>query len=196
MKSVSWFVRPAVILCAAALVAGCGPDKPPANGGDGATSGGNTDDGAAATGEVAVGKAAPELSGEPVGGQGAAKLADTKGQVTIVDFWATFCEPCRKSFPKYQEMVDKHAGSLVVIAVSVDDPEDVGKEEIQKFASEVGVSFPILWDKEKKTADQYKPPKMPTSYVIDKEGVLRHIHAGYTEDEAGVIDKEVTELLK
>ena len=69
------------------------------------------------------GKPAPEIEAEAVTGDGPKSIAEAKGTVTIVDFWATFCDPCRKSFPKYQELVDKHAGKLAVIAVSVDDPE-------------------------------------------------------------------------
>jgi thiol-disulfide isomerase/thioredoxin len=113
----------------------------------------------------------------------------------IVDFWATFCDPCRKSFPAYQELVDKYAGDLAVIAVSVDDPEDVTVDDVKKFASDLGVSFAIVWDKDKKTASQYNPPKMPTSYIIDKDGVLQHIHAGYESGEADKIDAEVSKLL-
>jgi thiol-disulfide isomerase/thioredoxin len=143
-----------------------------------------------------IGKQAPEVVAEAVGGDGPTTLAESKGTVTIVDFWATYCDPCRKSFPKYQELVDKHAGDLVVIAVSVDDPEDVGTEEVLAFAEELNVTFPIVWDKERATADAYNPPKMPTSYVIDKEGVVRHIHEGYQADEADVIADEVAALLE
>lgn len=143
-----------------------------------------------------VGKSAPEITADSVSGDGPKTLGEAKGQVTIIDFWATFCDPCRKSFPKYQELVDKHAGELVVIGVSVDDPEDVGNEEVMGFAEELNVSFPIVWDKERKTADVYKPPKMPTSYVVDKKGVVRFVHAGYQADEAEIIAKEVEELIK
>jgi thiol-disulfide isomerase/thioredoxin len=158
------------------------------------TDSGGANDASSADGGL-VGQAAPEVVAESVGGDGPKTLAEAKGMVTIVDFWATFCDPCRKSFPKYQELVDKHAGNLVVIGVSVDDPEDVGSEEVLAFAEELSVSFPIVWDKERKTADVYKPPKMPTSYVVDKKGVVRFIHAGYQADEADVIAKEVEELL-
>lgn len=143
-----------------------------------------------------VGKEAPEVQAEPVSGDGPTSLAEGKGQVVIVDFWATFCDPCRKSFPAYQELVDKYAGDLAVIAVSVDDPEDVTVDEVKQFAEELGVSFPIVWDKGQETAGVYNPPKMPTSYIIDKEGILRHIHAGYESGEAAEIDEEVAALLE
>ena len=177
------------LFCCAALMA-CGGGK--TTGGDPATPG---DDPPAASGGL-VGSEAPELTVEPVGGDGPKTLAEARGQVTIVDFWATYCEPCRKSFPKYQELVDKFAGKVVVIGVSVDDPEDKSAEELVAYAEELNVSFPLVWDKTQATAKAYKPPKMPTSYVIDAEGVVRHIHAGYTADEAAEIEKEIEELLK
>ncbi len=166
-------------------LAGCGPAKPAKDGGDAHADGGGD----------AV-KKAPEVKGEFVTGDGPATIADASGQVIIVDFWATYCEPCKKSFPMYQELVNKYAGNLVVIGVSVDDPEDVKKEDIQAFADELNATFPIVWDKERKTAEAYKPPKMPTSYVIDKEGNIRHEHQGYSAGEADEIGKELDELLK
>jgi peroxiredoxin len=149
----------------------------------------------AAGGVAEIGKPAPELSAEYVKGDGPKTLAEARGTVTIVDFWGTFCEPCKKSFPKLQEMVDTQGGKLSLIAVSQDDPEEKTKEDIAKFGDELKVSFPLVWDKEKKSAASYKPPKMPTSYVIDKKGVLRHVHGGYTEDEAEVLSKEIEALM-
>ncbi|MSP26641.1 MAG: TlpA family protein disulfide reductase [Myxococcales bacterium] len=142
-----------------------------------------------------VGKAAPELEVEAVAGDGPKSLAEARGTVTIVDFWGTFCKPCKESFPKYQELVDTNAGKLFVLAVSVDDPEDAQKEQLAEFAKQTNVSFPILWDKSKKTAAAYPIPKMPTSYVIDKKGIVRHMHAGYSPDEAEHIAKEVEALI-
>jgi thiol-disulfide isomerase/thioredoxin len=174
-------------LCGSALLVACGGAQTP-----GASNGGESAGGS----EGLVGKKAPEIIADEVGGDGPKNLADASGQITIVDFWATFCDPCRKSFPKYQEMVDKYAGKLVVIAVSVDDPEDATLEDVKGFAEELSVTFPIVWDKEKKTAEVYKPPKMPTSYIVDQKGIVRHIHAGYTAEEADVIMGEVDKLLE
>ena len=127
-----------------------------------------------------------------------AQLADVgggHGQLVIVDFWATYCDPCRKSFPKYQEMVDQFGGDLAVIAVSVDDPSDVQEEKLKEFAAETGVKFSVVWDKEHKTAGLYSPPKMPTSFVIDKEGKIVHRHAGYESGEEDKIAEEVKALI-
>lgn len=159
-----------------------------AGSGGGAT---NPDEGQLAAG----GGAAKELQVEFVTGEGPKNLAEAKGKVVIVDFWATYCDPCRKSFPKYQELVDQFGGDLAVIAVSVDEPGDVSPEKIKAFADETGVKFAVVWDKEHKTADAYKPSKMPTSFVLDKEGIVRHTHAGYESGEEDKIAAEVKALL-
>jgi thiol-disulfide isomerase/thioredoxin len=146
---------------------------------------------------VAVGKAACEVEGEHVGGEGPTSLAGAKGQVAIVDFWATWCDPCKKSFPAYQEIVDKFAGKVAVIAVSVDDADEKTPEDLKTFAKENGdVTFPLVWDKTKSTSGQYKPETMPTSYIIDKEGIVRHIHVGFKGGAKEEMDEQIEALLK
>jgi peroxiredoxin len=182
------FFRSAVLCASLALsltVVGCG-------GGGGAASGGETP---ASSGGGLVGSAAPDLSAEAVTGEGPANVKDASGKVVIVDFWATYCHPCKKSFPKYQEMLDQFGSDLAVIAVSVDDPDDSSKEKLEEFAKETNVKFKILWDKDKSAAGKYSPPKMPTSFVIDKTGIVRHVHAGYEDGEESKIADEIKALL-
>jgi cytochrome c biogenesis protein CcmG, thiol:disulfide interchange protein DsbE len=143
-----------------------------------------------------VGKPAPDFTAEKVTGEGPASLKEANGKVVIVDFWATYCAPCKKSFPKYQELVDQFGGDLAVIAVSVDDKDDVTKEQIEEFAKNTGVKFAIVWDKEKTAAGVYSPPKMPSSFLIDKTGTVRHLHAGYESGEEAQIAEEIKALLK
>jgi cytochrome c biogenesis protein CcmG/thiol:disulfide interchange protein DsbE len=165
--------------------------------GSGCAASTTTGDGAAdgPTAASGDGKAAAELTATYVTGEGPKTLAEAKGKVVIVDFWATYCDPCRKSFPKYQELVDQFGGDLAVIAISVDEPSDVDEAKIKEFAKETGVKFSIVWDKEHKTADAYKPPKMPTSFILDKEGNVAHKHAGYESGEEEKIADEVKALL-
>jgi cytochrome c biogenesis protein CcmG, thiol:disulfide interchange protein DsbE len=177
----------------ASLIVGCGPKSggpsdPSDKVGEEPGASGSSD-------KAEKGKPAPEIEAEAVTGDGPKSIAEAKGTVTIVDFWATFCDPCRKSFPKYQELVDKHAGKLAVIAVSVDDPEDVGVDEVKKFADDLGVSFAIVWDKQKKTSKKYDPPKMPTSYLLDKDGNIVSVHPGFEGGEAEKIDAEIEDLI-
>jgi thiol-disulfide isomerase/thioredoxin len=113
-------------------------------------------------------------------------------RVTIVDFWATWCDPCKKSFPKYQELYVKYkASGLEIVAVSVDDE----KKDIPDFIKTYGAKFPVGWDEGHKIADCYKPPNMPSAYVIDKNGVVKHVHNGYHDGEERELEKEIKGLL-
>jgi cytochrome c biogenesis protein CcmG/thiol:disulfide interchange protein DsbE len=142
-----------------------------------------------------IGSPAPAFSAEFVTGDGPKSLDEAKGKVVILDFWATFCEPCKKSFPKYQELADQFKGDLTILAVSVDEADSAKKEDLVKFAKDTGVKFAVVWDKDHKVADRYKPPKMPSSYIIDKQGVVQHLHAGYEAGEETKIAGEVKALL-
>jgi cytochrome c biogenesis protein CcmG, thiol:disulfide interchange protein DsbE len=189
------------VVCLFALVA-CGGESPPPNaptsGGtdsasstkDSSTTPASPDDKGESKNGVSVGDKAPTFSIDSLNGQG--KVALTPGKVTIVDFWATWCEPCKKSFPKYQELYVKYkASGLEIAAVSVDDE----KGGIQAFAKSHGAKFPVGWDDGKKLAEKYKPENMPTAYVVEKEGVVRHVHNGYHDGEEKELEKEIKSLL-
>jgi cytochrome c biogenesis protein CcmG, thiol:disulfide interchange protein DsbE len=188
-KASSKWLFPVVLAGGLAVVgcsggdAGAGPAAP--------TGGGSESEGEGGL----IGSAAPEINAEHVMGEGPKTLGEASGKVVIVDFWATYCDPCKKSFPKYQELVDQFGGDLTVIAVSVDDPEDASQSKLEEFVNATGVKFPIVWDKDQSAAKKYNPPKMPTSFVIDREGKIRHIHAGYETGEEAKIADEVQALL-
>jgi cytochrome c biogenesis protein CcmG/thiol:disulfide interchange protein DsbE len=144
-----------------------------------------------------MGKAAPELTAEAVSGDGPKTLKSAQGKVVILDFWGTFCEPCKKSFPKYQEIVDQFPGDVAVIAVSVDEPDNVKKEQLTAFAKENHAKFSIVWDKDHSGAEKYgmRSLTMPSSFVIDKAGVVRHLHVGFKDGEEAKIAEEVKALV-
>jgi cytochrome c biogenesis protein CcmG, thiol:disulfide interchange protein DsbE len=157
-----------------------------------ACSGGRGGSQAAASTHELTGAMAPEFELEPVGGGEPVGPGKFLGKVVLVDFWATWCEPCRESFPAYQSLVNKHAGRVVVLGVSVDE-NDAG---IPAFKAETGVSFPLVWDREQSVAAAYKPAKMPTSFVIDQKGLIRHVHEGFHAGDAAEIERIVTGLLE
>jgi len=179
----------AVVLASASLGAlGCSGSQAGASSGGTPAGGGDT---------AKVGTAAPEFSAEFITGEGPKTLAEASGKVVIVDFWATFCDPCKKSFPAYQKIVDEAGGNVVVIAISVDEPENAGKEQLVEFTKQTGAKFTVLWDKEGTIrGKKYAVPTMPTSYIVDKTGVIRHRHAGYEDGEDAKVADEVRELLK
>lgn len=157
---------------------------------DGDNGGGGGKSEISCKGKPEVGKNASSFSLTAV--NGGTKMGVEKGKVTIVDFWATWCEPCKKSFPKYQELYVKYKTSgLEILAISVDDE----KKEIPDFIKTYGAKFPVGWDEGHKIADCYKPPNMPSAYVIDKQGVVKYVHNGYHDGEEKELEKEIKSLL-
>jgi peroxiredoxin len=145
----------------------------------------------ASTSEL-VGAPAPDFSLTPIDGGSALGPKSFAGKVVIVDFWATWCAPCKESFPAYQRMVDKFAGELVVVGVSVDDEPD----GIAAFRSATGVKFPLVWDEGQVAASVYEPGTMPTSYVLDRHGIVQFVHQGFRSGDASAIEAHVQSLLK
>jgi peroxiredoxin len=147
------------------------------------------------TGWGLIGSRAPDFSVVAVGGhRPRISLRALRGRVVVVDFWGTFCEPCKKSFPALQELNAKYMDSgLEIIAISEDEPED--KDKISGFASEFGAKFKIGWDPDKSVAKHYNPPTMPSSFIIDRKGRVRYEHAGYHDQEKEELDEELHKLL-
>jgi peroxiredoxin len=142
-----------------------------------------------------VGNPAPDFSLKAVaGGGGTVSLKSLRGKVVLVDFWGTFCEPCKKSFPKLQDLNTKFSASgLRIVGVSEDEADD--KDKIPSFADTYGAKFTLGWDEDKTIAKAYKPPTMPSTFIIDKKGVVRFAHVGYHDGEEADIEKEIKELL-
>jgi len=138
-----------------------------------------------------IGAKAPSFDLPAQAGGKRASLESVDGKVGIIDFWATWCEPCQKSFPKYQALVAKYESDLGIIGISEDDEPD----SIRDFAKETGVEFVLAWDRDKRVAERYKPEAMPTGFIVDKQGVVRYMHAGYHEGEEAQIEKQVQALL-
>jgi peroxiredoxin len=142
-----------------------------------------------------VGKPAPDFAvAQAANGKGKVALSKLRGKVVLVDFWGTYCEPCKKSFPKLQDLHTKYAASgLRIVGISEDEADD--KDHIPGFASTYGAKFAVGWDEDKSIAKSYKPETMPTSYLIDKNGVVRYAHVGYHDGEEVEVEKEIKELL-
>lgn len=139
-----------------------------------------------------VGAPAPAFELADVSGGGDQSLDAYAGKVLIVDFWATWCQPCKQSFPAYQKLVMELGGDLVVLGVSQDDDA----KGIPAFLSETGAKFPVVWDDGKALAKAYDPPTMPTAFVIDKSGIVRFVHVGYHAGDEATLEEEARSLMR
>jgi cytochrome c biogenesis protein CcmG/thiol:disulfide interchange protein DsbE len=142
-----------------------------------------------------VGNPAPDFKATAVAGTGGAiSLKALHGQVVLLDFWGTFCEPCKKSFPKLEELNRKYAKSgLRVIGVSEDEDDD--KDKIPGFAATYGATFSLAWDGDKSIARRYSPETMPSSFLIGRDGIVRFTHVGFHDGEEREIEDEIRGLL-
>lgn len=128
-----------------------------------------------------IGKQSPELSFSNIinYGKPSAKLTDFKSKVVILDFWATWCAPCIKSFPHLEELQDKFKADLQIITIT-DDSEG----RIEKFLSKQELNLPIVFDTKKEIASHFPHQTIPHAVIIDKNGIVRAIttSAELTED--------------
>lgn len=140
---------------------------------------------------VNTGARAPAIDANDTGGH-RVSLAAHRGSVVLVDFWATWCEPCADSMPVLESLHQRFGSrGLVVIGVS----QDRNASAIAPFARRHGVTFPIVHDAGNAIAGRYSPPRMPTTYLIDRAGIVRHVHAGYRSGDAATLEREITALL-
>jgi cytochrome c biogenesis protein CcmG/thiol:disulfide interchange protein DsbE len=155
--------------------------------------GGGGGDAASASGNhPLLGNPAPDFSLPAQSGGKEASLGKAEGKVLLVDFWATWCGPCRASFPKYEALAKKYSGDVVIIGISEDDEAD----GIKEFAEQTGATFTLAWDKQKGVAGSYHPESMPTSFIIDKKGLVRFVHAGFRDGDESEIESQLKSLIQ
>ncbi len=123
-----------------------------------------------------VGDSMPDLASFKLEG----KLPDSlKGKVVLVDFWASWCLPCAKSFPVLDELQKKYGDRVVIVGVNVDEK----KSNMDTFLKKHPVSFTIVRDGEQKLVSVVSPETMPTSFILDSEGKVRFLHNGFHGEE-------------
>jgi thiol-disulfide isomerase/thioredoxin len=120
------------------------------------------------------------------------RLADLKGQVVYLDFWASWCAPCKQSFPFMSEMQAKYgARGFTVIGVNVDQK----REDADKFLASTPAKFTVGYDTSGKVAEVYQPKGMPTSYLIGADGKVRAVHVGFKDSQREQIEREIQSAL-
>jgi thiol-disulfide isomerase/thioredoxin len=119
-------------------------------------------------------------------------LQDLRGKVVYVDFWASWCVPCRQSMPALDALQKKLGPSgFVVVGIS----EDVSEADARRFLERVSVTFRLGLDEGDRAARAFGVKAMPSGYLVDRKGVVRHVHRGFTSETPPVLEAEVQGLL-
>ena len=123
--------------------------------------------------QPAIGYQAPDftlstLSGETI------SLAELRGKPVVLNFWATWCDPCRREMPALQATADQYAGDVVILGLDQGEKAATVKDFIEEF----GLTYPVLMDEKFAVSDSYNVQGLPTTFFIDREGVIRHLWMG------------------
>jgi cytochrome c biogenesis protein CcmG, thiol:disulfide interchange protein DsbE len=147
-----------VLLFLALLVAACGAP--------GATGGTQTG--------ISEGQSAPDFSLETLDGD-KVSLSDYRGQIVLINFWATWCAPCRAEIPAIEAVLEARQDEpFVVLGVNYQESRD----RIRPFVDELSMTYPVLLDETGRVMQTYRAPGLPMSILLDENGVIQHRHAG------------------
>ena len=131
-----------------------------------------------------IGKAAPSFQLTDINGQ-SVSLSDFQGKPVLLNFWATWCGPCRMEMPYIQEVYDEWSEQgLVLLAVNIRE----GLTTVEEFMRDYNLSFPVLLDMEGNVAEKYSVGGIPTTYFIDSDGIIRDMQIGAFRSVAEIED--------
>lgn len=141
---------------------------------------------------IDAGKAAPDFQ-LPGLKQDSVRLSSYKGKVVYLDFWASWCGPCKKTFPWLNELQKKYGKEgFEVVGVNV----DAKKADADKFLVTTPAEFTVLLDPEGKVANTYELQGMPSSYILDRTGKVYLVHRGFKDGEAAELEAKIKQLLQ
>ena len=140
----------------------------------------------------AVGAAAPDFASKSDSGRNV-RLSELRGQVVLINFWASWCGPCRQELPLLNKVYAQYrAAGFMLLAVNVDD----NRKDADAMLKRLDLRFPILFDGNKNVAKLYGVDTMPATLLIDRDGRVRYVHRGYYSGYEQKYERQVRELLK
>ena len=142
----------------------------------------------------AEGEVAPDFGLRDINSQ-EVKLSQYKGKVVLLNFWATWCQPCKVEMTHLQKFQDEfEKKGFTVVSISIDDAR--AASQVKPFIKSNGYTFPVLLDKETTVVTQFNPDKtLPYTAIIDKDGKIRHVHRGYNPGDEVKLREEILALI-
>ncbi len=139
-----------------------------------------------------MGDKATDFTLKSLGGKNL-KLSEYRGQVVMLNFWASWCAPCRQEMPLLEDLYKKYKRlGFIILGVNVE--RDSSKAS--SLLKSIKVSFPILFDNENKISKLYTVTAMPTTIIIDRDGNMRYLHKGYKPGYELAYQKQIKALLR
>jgi peroxiredoxin len=121
------------------------------------------------------------------------KLSELRGEVVLINFWASWCGPCRQEMPLLSELHDKYKDmGFTVLGVNVEE----NSGDARKLLRDMPVTFPVLFDNDSKVSRQYDVVAMPSTVLVDRDGNVRYLHKGYKPGEEEIYLEKVRSLIR
>ncbi len=140
---------------------------------------------------ASVGESAPNFSLPSTSGE-ITDLVAFRNRVVFLNFWASWCEPCKKELPELEMLHRKYSRhGFDVVGINIDKKEENAREYIERFA----LSFPMMLDPDGRVIRQYRGAAMPVSYLIDRQGVVRNVFFGYSESRLPKMEAAIMSLM-
>jgi peroxiredoxin len=141
---------------------------------------------------VAPSMPAPDFTLKSAEG-GNLRLAEQRGRVVLVNFWATWCGPCKVEMPHLNRLYEKYkSAGFVLLGINIDEDPRLATA----LATRLGLKFPVLFDTDKAVSRRYALDSMPGTVLIDRDGKVRHVHRGYREGVEETYEAQVRALVK
>ena len=139
-----------------------------------------------------AGQPAPAVAGARLDGQGQLSLAGLRGKVVYLDFWASWCKPCALSLPTLDGFRKEFGKDFAVLAINVDHDPALARA----FLSRRPVGYPSLFDPKGEFPVRFGVETMPTSFLIDRQGVIRRVHKGFRKEDVPELHAAIQELIR